>query len=154
MTTSASASASASETAAATETMTHEAVVVPTWPKPKGYQNGIVAEGRYLAIAGQIGWDASGKFPSSALLDQFARALDNVLAVVAAAGGRPVDIVQMTVFVTDMPAYRACLRDLGPVWRARFGRHFPTMALLGVTALVEPEAKVEVVATAVLPPRP
>lgn len=128
-----------------------EVVTVPSWPKPKGYANGIVAEGRYLAIAGQIGWDAAGKIVSPDLLVQFAQALDNVLAVVAAAGGAPEHVVSMTVFVTDMPAYRACLRELGPVWKTRFGRHYPTMALMGVTELVEPEAKVEVVAIAVLP---
>ena len=129
-----------------------EEVVVDSWPRPKGYANGIVAEGRMLTIAGQIGWDSAGKIVSTDLLAQLAQALDNVLAVVAAAGGLPTHVVSMTIFVTDMPAYRACLRALGPVWKARFGRHYPTMALMGVTELVEPEAKVEVVAIAVLPP--
>ena len=131
-----------------------EIVVVPTWPKPRGYANGIVAEGRVLTIAGQIAWDAQGKIVSDDLLAQFGQALDNVLAVVRTAGGTPEHVIAMNVFVTDMPAYRACLRELGPVWKARFGRHYPTMALMGVTALVEPEAKVEVVALAVLPPLP
>lgn len=128
-----------------------EVVEVPSWSKPKGYANGIVAEGRFLSVAGQIGWDTAGKIVSPDLLLQFAQALDNVLAVVAAAGGKPEHVVSMTVFVTDMPAYRACLRELGPVWKARLGRHYPTMALMGVTELVEPGAKVEIVAIAVLP---
>lgn len=129
-----------------------EIVVVESWPRPKGYANGIVAEGRFLTIAGQIGWDSAGKIVSPDLLAQLAQALDNVLLVVAAAGGLPTHVVSMTIFVTDMPAYRACLRDLGPVWKARFGRHYPTMALMGVSELVEPEAKVEIIALAVLPP--
>jgi enamine deaminase RidA (YjgF/YER057c/UK114 family) len=127
-----------------------EVVAVPGWPTPKGYANGMVAEGRLLAIAGQIGWDPAGVFVSDELLPQLAQALDNVLAIVRAAGGEPSSITQMTIFVTDMAAYRACLRALGPVWKERFGRHYPAMALMGVTELVEPQAKVEVIAWAVL----
>ena len=127
------------------------AVVVPGWPTPKGYANGMIAEGRVLAIAGQIGWDEHGRFVSDDLIAQLAQALDNVLAVLRAAGGEPAHVVSMTIFVTDVPAYRAGLRALGPLWRARFGRHYPAMALLGVTELVEPAAKVEILATAVLP---
>ena len=111
----------------------------------------MVGEGRYLAIAGQIGWNAACELVEKTLLGQFAQALDNVLAVVRAAGGEPSCVLQMTVYVTDMPAYRACLRDLGPVWKARFGRHYPAMALVGTNALVEPEALVEIVTIAILP---
>lgn len=126
-------------------------VVVPSWPPPRGYANGMVGQGRTLHVAGQIGWDAQGVFHSDELLPQFAQALDNVLAVVAAAGGSATDIASMTVFVTDLDAYRAGLRELGALWRPRLGKHFPAMALVGVAGLVEPRAKVEIQAIAHLP---
>ena len=133
----------------------HLSVVhVPEFPPPRGYVNGMIGDGRYLTIAGQIGWNAACELVETSLLGQFAQALDNVLSVVRAAGGEPSCVAQMTVYVTDMPAYRACLRDLGPVWKARFGRHYPAMALVGTTALVEPGALVEIVAVAILPALP
>ncbi len=128
-----------------------ETVVVPEWPAPKGYVNGMVAKGRTLFVAGQVGWNETGAFESDDLLPQFARALDNVLAVVRAAGGNPTDIVRMTIYVTDLDAYRANLKAVGQAWKQRFGKHFPVMALLGVSGLVEPRAKVEIEATACLP---
>jgi enamine deaminase RidA (YjgF/YER057c/UK114 family) len=126
------------------------------WPRPRGYANGIVTAGkgeRILFVAGMIGWTPDGEFPSDDLVDQFATALDNVLAVVRAAGGGPEHVARMTVYVTDLPAYRAGLRAIGEAWRARFGRHYPAMALLGVAGLVEPRAKVEIEATCVLAPQ-
>jgi enamine deaminase RidA (YjgF/YER057c/UK114 family) len=123
------------------------------WLPPRGYANGIAAEGEVLFIAGQIGWDAACRFTSDDLIDQFDQALANVLAVVAAAGGTPESVTRMTIYVTDLPAYRDGLARLKPIWRARFGRHYPAMALVGVCGLVEPRAKVEVEATAVLPVR-
>ncbi|HVY48298.1 MAG TPA: RidA family protein [Minicystis sp.] len=125
-------------------------VEVPGWPAPKGYANGVVARGATLFVAGQVGWDASGAFASDDLAEQFAQALDNVLAVVRAAGGGPEHLAKMTVYVTDVGAYRAATRAIGAAWRARLGRHFPAMALVGVTELVEPRAKVEIEAVAVL----
>ncbi|HEY4121394.1 MAG TPA: RidA family protein, partial [Byssovorax sp.] len=107
-------------------------VVVPDWPPPKGYANGAIARGPTLFVAGQIGWRPDGAFASDDLAEQFAQALDNVIAVVRAAGGAPESVAKMTVYVTDVPAYRASLKACGQAWRARFGRHFPAMALVGV----------------------
>lgn len=132
--------------------MTRHQIVQPAhFARPRGYSNGIVAQGRTLYIAGQIGWEPDGSFASDELAPQFARALDNVLDVVRAAGGSPEDIVRMTVYVTDLPAYRGSVAEIGAAWRAKLGKHFPAMALVGVAGLVEPRAKVEIEATAVLP---
>ena len=125
-------------------------VVVAGWPAPKGYANGRVGRGRALHVGGQIGWDEHGRFGSADLVGQFATTLDNVLAVVRAAGGAAEDIAAMTVYVTDIEAYRGAQRELGGVWRERMGRHYPAMALVGVTALVEREARVEISAVAYL----
>ncbi|WP_437877761.1 RidA family protein [Sorangium sp. So ce513] len=128
-----------------------EIVEPPGWPAPRGYANGVVTRGRTLHVAGQIGWDAaSGQIRSDDMAEQFAQALDNVLAVVAAAGGRPGDVARMTVYVTDLEAYRGARRAIGAAWRARFGDHFPAMALVGVAGLVEPRALVEIEAVAAL----
>ncbi len=121
------------------------------FPRPRGYSNGVLATGRVLTIAGQIGWDATETFHSDELVPQLAQALDNVLAVVRAAGGDASHLSHMTIYVTDLDAYRAAGKALGEAWRARMGRHYPSMALIGVAGLVEPRAKVEIVAVAVLP---
>ena len=128
-------------------------VVQPAgWPAPRGYANGVVVDSAgALYVAGQIGWEPDGSFASDELVPQFARALDNVLAVVAAAGGTARTIVSMTVYVTDVAAYRSSTREIGRVWRERMGDHFPAMALVGVTELVEPRARVEIQAVAELP---
>ena len=127
---------------------------VPGWAPAKGYANGMVASGRVLAIAGQIGWDAEQRFEHADFVGQFGQALENVCAVVRAAGGQPEDIIKMTLYVTDLDLYRSSLRALGPVWRAHLGRHYPAMALLGVTGLVEREALLEIECLAVLPEAP
>jgi enamine deaminase RidA (YjgF/YER057c/UK114 family) len=127
-----------------------ELVQPPGFPRPRGYANGVITTGRTLWIAGQVGWEPDGRFASDDLVDQFARALDNVLAVVAAAGGTPTDVARMTVYVTDLDAYRSAGPRLGEAWRARMGRHYPAMALVGVAGLVEPRAKVEIEAVAAL----
>jgi enamine deaminase RidA (YjgF/YER057c/UK114 family) len=128
--------------------MSSEEIFVAGWPKPKGYANGRVGRGNPLHIGGQIGWDEQGHFDQRGLVPQFAKALDNVLAVVAAAGGVPSDIAAMTVYVTDIAAYRTSRKQLGPIWRERMGQHYPAMALVGVSALVEPDAIVEIEAVA------
>jgi enamine deaminase RidA (YjgF/YER057c/UK114 family) len=125
------------------------------WPPAKGYANGVVTSGRTLHIAGQIGWlpdgPGAGSFASDDFVQQLGQALDNVIAVVRAAGGVPEQLVRMTVYVTDVPAYRSRLREIGAVWRERLGKHFPAMALVGVTMLVHPQAQVEIEAVAALP---
>lgn len=125
-----------------------EPVVVEGWPKPRGYVNGMIGGPYVLHVAGQIGWQPDGTFTTDDLIEQFGIALDNVLAVVKAAGGKAESIASMTVFVTEIETYRARTKDLGPIWKARLGKHFPAMALVGVSALVEPRAKVEIVAVA------
>ena len=131
-----------------------EAIEVEGWPKPRGYVNGMVTRGRTLHVAGQVGWNEAGEFPSADLPGQFAQALDNVLAVVRAAGGAPEDVARMTIYVTDLDAYRRSMREVGAAWRARFGKHFPAMALVGVAGLVERAALVEIEAVAALPELP
>ena len=120
------------------------------WPRPKGYANGMAATGCVVVIAGQIGWDSEGRF-ADGLVAQVGQALENIIAVLAEAGGRAEHIVRLTWYVTDIPAYRAQASAIGPVWRAVMGRHFPTMSVVGVTELVETQALVEIEATAVLP---
>jgi enamine deaminase RidA (YjgF/YER057c/UK114 family) len=124
------------------------------WPPAKGYANGMCSMGRgerVLFVAGQVGWLPDGTFATDDFAEQFGQALDNVLSVVRAAGGEPSSIARMTVYVTSLDAYRASTGAVGQAWRARMGRHFPAMALVGVTGLVEPRAKVEIEATCVLP---
>jgi enamine deaminase RidA (YjgF/YER057c/UK114 family) len=128
--------------------MSSEEIHVPGWPAPRGYANGRTGSGRVVHVAGQIGWDAQGVFGSTELVPQFAQALDNVIAVVRAAGGAPEDIATMTVFVTDIAAYRDAGKPLGTAWRERLGKHFPAMTLVAVSALVERSAVVEIQATA------
>lgn len=122
-------------------------MTVPGWPAPRGYANGRIGRGRPLYVAGQIGWDGA-RVVDGGLVAQFARALDNVLAIVRAAGGDGEDIASMTAYVTSVADYRAAVRELGAVWRERLGRHYPAMALVEVTALVEPAAVVEIQAIA------
>lgn len=121
------------------------------FPAARGYSNGILATGtRTMYVAGQIGWESDGSFASDDLVHQFARALDNVLAVVAAEGGGARQITQMTIYVLDVAAYRDARAELGRIWRERFGQYYPAMTLVEVRALVEPRARVEIQATAVL----
>lgn len=127
-----------------------ELINPPEWQPAKGYSNGALVRGPTLYVAGQIGWNARQEFESDDLGEQFAQALDNVLAVVRAAGGAPADVAKMTVYVTDLDAYRASTRAIGAAWRSRFGKHFPAMALVAVTGLLEPRAKVEIETIAAL----
>ncbi len=130
--------------------MSLETLQPPGWPPPKGYANGMAGRGRTVLVGGQIGWDAEGRF-AQGFLGQVEQALRNILAVLAEAGGGPEHIGRMTWYVTDMAEYRDSLRALGPVYRAVMGRHFPAMTLVQVVALVEPEARVEIEATALIP---
>ena len=127
-----------------------ETLLPEGWPKPRGYANGIAATGRQVFVAGQIGWDSEGRF-AEGFAGQFGRTLDNILAVLAAAGGRPEQVARMTWYVLDIAEYKAALAEIGPIWRARFGRHYPAMAVVEVSGLVEAEARLEIEATAVIP---
>jgi enamine deaminase RidA (YjgF/YER057c/UK114 family) len=124
----------------------------PGWPPPRGYANGVAAEGRLVFVAGQIGWDESGAFPAADLPGQVRQTLRNVLAVVAQAGGGPEHVARMTWYLVDREDYLANQRAIGAAYRETMGRHFPAMAVVEVAGLLEPEAKVEIEATAVLPP--
>jgi enamine deaminase RidA (YjgF/YER057c/UK114 family) len=119
---------------------------------PSGWSHGILApaSGRVLFVAGQAGWDRSCSGSPDAFAPQFARALDRVLAVVREAGGEAPSVARLTVYVTDLEAYRASRRALGDVWRERFGRYYPAMALVEVSALMDEGAVVEIEATAVI----
>jgi enamine deaminase RidA (YjgF/YER057c/UK114 family) len=123
----------------------------PHFPSPKGYADGVVCTGRTLYVAGQIGWTSDLSFPHKNMAGQFGQALQNVIDVVREAGGSPEHIVKMTVYATDVDAYRQSLREIGAQWRTHMGTHFPAMALVGVTELVEREALVEIEAIASLP---
>jgi len=125
------------------------AILPEGWPQPRGYANGMVAEGRVLVTGGLVGWDAQGIF-AKGFIGQLRQTFLNIKAVVEAGGGRVEDIVRLTWYVTDIAAYRASLKELGPIYREVFGRHFPAMAVVAVAALVELEALVEIEATAVI----
>ncbi|MBV8066589.1 MAG: RidA family protein [Candidatus Eremiobacteraeota bacterium] len=128
-----------------------EAINPDGWPRPSGYSNGIVAEGRYLAISGQIGWNVGGDLVGEGFLEQARQALRNVIAVLRAAGGAPEHLVRLTWYVTDKSEYRQNLGKLGESYREIVGPHYPAMALIQVAALLEEGAKVEIEATAILP---
>ena len=119
------------------------------WPAPRGYANGIQADGTQVFVAGMIGWDEAGKF-AEGFAGQLRKTLENTLAVLAEANAGPADIVRMTWYVTDLDAYRDNLREVGAAYRAVMGKNFPVMAVVGVAGLVEREALVEIETTAVV----
>ncbi|HEY5048400.1 MAG TPA: RidA family protein [Rhizomicrobium sp.] len=120
------------------------------WPRPRGYANGIEAEGRLIFVAGQIGWDETGKFRASTFAGQFRQALLNTLAVLKEAAAGPEHIARMTWFVTSREEYLAALTELGAAWNELMGRNYPAMAVIIVAGLVEAEAKIEIETTAVI----
>jgi len=127
-------------------------VILPQgWPRPKGYANGVVAQGRMLFIAGMIGWDAQGVFHSDDFAVQARQALRNVADVLREAGGKPENIVRMTWYVTDKREYLAAAREVGQAFREIIGSYNAAMTAVEVRALIEDRAKVEIEATAVLP---
>ncbi len=129
-----------------------EAIQPDGWALPRGYANGMSARGRVVVTAGQIGWDpATGTFASDDFAAQAAQAFRNVAAVLAAAGAGPEHLVRLTWYVTDRAAYLASLKEVGAAYREVFGRHYPAMAVVVVSALIEERAKVEIEATAVVP---
>ena len=128
-----------------------KALLPPGWPRPKGYSNGISASGRLIVTAGVVGWDEQEQFVSEALAGQFEQVLKNIVAILAEDGAGPEHIVRMTCYVTDIDAYRASLGEIGAAWKNIIGAHYPAMALVAVSSLVEPQALVEIEATAVVP---
>ena len=127
-------------------------VLLPAgWPRPKGYSNGVVASGRQVFIAGMIGWDAEGRFPSDDFAAQARLALENIVAVLREAGGRPEHIVRMTWYVTDKREYLAAGKAIGQAFREIIGSYNAAMTAVEVKALIEDRAKVEIEATAVIP---
>jgi enamine deaminase RidA (YjgF/YER057c/UK114 family) len=121
------------------------------WAKPVGYANGIAATGRLVFVAGQIGWNpATGQIETDDFAAQIAQALRNVAEVLREAGAEPRQIARMTWYITDKAAYLASRKEIGQAWREVLGRHFPAMAVVVVSALIEDRAKVEIEATAVV----
>lgn len=131
--------------------MIHEILQPPEWPRPKGYANGIAARGRQVFIAGQIGWDAQGRFVSDTLAGQVRQALNNIVQVLAQAKGAPEHLVRLTWYVLSRDTYYRELREIGAAYTAELGRNFPAMSVVEVSALMEQQALVEIEATAVIP---
>ncbi|HEY8565027.1 MAG TPA: RidA family protein [Beijerinckiaceae bacterium] len=121
----------------------------PGWPMPKGYANGMAAEGRVVVTGGVVGWDAHGRFPPD-FVGQVRQTLDNIRLILAEAGAEPHHLVRLTWYVTDIDEYLASLKGLGAAYRDVIGPHYPAMAVVQVVRLVEREAKVEIEATAVV----
>ncbi len=121
------------------------------WARPRGYSNGIAAKGRVVFIAGQIGWDAQSQFQTDDLAGQVRQALENVLSVLAQAGGHREHIARMTWYLIDKQAYLQAGRAIGQIYRELMGNHYPVMTAVQVSALIEDRALVEIEATAVLP---
>jgi enamine deaminase RidA (YjgF/YER057c/UK114 family) len=131
--------------------MGNEFLQPPGWAAPKGYSNGVAASGRQVYLAGQIGWNESQQLVSSRFAVQVRQALQNIVTLLAQAGGRPEHLVRLTWFVTNLDEYRAEVKVIGAAYRDVVGRHYPPMSVVQVVSLVEQGAKVEIEATAVVP---
>ncbi|HTR76523.1 MAG TPA: RidA family protein [Gemmatimonadaceae bacterium] len=126
----------------------------PGWPRPRGYANGTMARGRVVCVAGQVGWNpTTERIETDDLAAQAGQALRNVIAVLGAAGATPADVVRLTWYVTDGAEYIASRVRLGEAYRAAMGAHYPAMSVVVVAGLIEPRAKVEIEATAVVSDR-
>jgi enamine deaminase RidA (YjgF/YER057c/UK114 family) len=130
--------------------MSREILQPPGWARPRGYANGVAATGRQVYVAGQIGWDAEQRFASDDFAAQVRQALVNVVAVLGCAGAGPEHLVRMTWYVTSRDEYNSALPEIGTAYRELIGRNFPAMSVVVVAALLEPRAKVEIEATAVV----
>jgi enamine deaminase RidA (YjgF/YER057c/UK114 family) len=131
--------------------MFHETVQPDGWAPPKGYANGVLAEGRTLFLGGQIGWNADQVFETDDFIEQMTQTLENILAILTAAGAGPKHLTRLTWFVTNKAEYAAKQREVGAAYRAVLGNSFPAMTLVVVADLLEPRAKIEIEATAVVP---
>jgi enamine deaminase RidA (YjgF/YER057c/UK114 family) len=129
------------------------AVNPPGWARPKGYSNGIVGRGTLVFVAGQVGWDGHEVFASDDFIDQLRQALQNTVAVLAAAGAKPEHVARMVWYVLDKQEYTARAAQIGAVWREVMGRHFPAITLVEVGALIADRARLEIESTAVIPDR-
>ena len=123
----------------------------PKWARPQGYSNGVVARGRTVFVAGQVGWNAQEKFESSDFVGQARQALKNIVEILAQAGARPEHVCRMNWYVGDRHEYLACRKELGAAYREIVGEHYPAMTLLQVAGFVEDGAKLEIEVTAVIP---
>ena len=123
----------------------------PAWARAKGFSNGIVASGRLVFIAGQVGWTGQGEWKEKSFAGQFRQTLQNILEVLAQAKGSPEHIVRLTWYVLDRQEYLNSLKEVGAAYRELMGRHYPTMAVVQVSGLVERDARLEIEATAVIP---
>ena len=123
----------------------------PGWARARGFSNGIAAKGKLVFIAGQVGWTGQGEWRERSFAGQFRQALQNILEVLKEAQGRPEHIVRLTWYVLDKTEYLASLGEVGAAYRELMGRHFPAMAVVQVSGLVEDEARLEIEATAVVP---
>lgn len=128
----------------------HEVLQPAGWPRPQGHANGIKARGEFIFVGGMVGWDAQQRFPTG-FAAQARQALQNIVAVLAEGGAKPEHIVRMTWYVRDIDEYTRAKEELGHAYRAIVGHHFPAMALIEVSRLVEHQARLEIEATAVLP---
>lgn len=121
------------------------------WRPPKGYSHGMSATGRFVFVSGQVGWNAKGIFESDDLVAQVRQALENIAAILAGGGAKPGDVTSLTWYFTDKAEYVARSKEIGEAYRSVMGKHFPTMTAVQVVALIEPRAKVEIQAIAVVP---
>jgi enamine deaminase RidA (YjgF/YER057c/UK114 family) len=128
-----------------------KALQPPGWPRPKGYANGVTAQGRLVFVAGQVGWGPDERFASADFVDQARQALTNIVAVLREAGAGPEHVTRLTRYVVDKREYLARLPELGQAYRAVMGAHFPAMTAVEVKGLVEEGARVEIEATAIVP---
>lgn len=132
-------------------TSPHRTLQPAGWPKPLGYANGMESRGRLVHVGGQIGWTPDGRFEAHDLAGQVRQTLENIVTILAEAGAGPEHVTTMTWYVLDRKAYSRSLKEIGAAYRATMGRHFPAMAVVEVSGLVEDEALIEIQATAVVP---
>jgi len=130
--------------------VSHRILQPEGWARSRGYANGVAAEGRQVFVAGQIGWDAAQRIVSDDFAAQARQALANIVAVLATAGAVPAHLVRLTWFITSRDEYNAALAEIGAAYRELIGRHYPAMSVVVVAGLLEPRAKVEIEATAVI----
>ena len=123
----------------------------PVWARAKGFSNGIAASGKLVFIAGQVGWTGQGEWKEKSFAGQFRQTIQNILDVLAEARGKPEHIVRLTWYVLDRDEYLASLKEVGAAYRELMGKHYPAMAVVQVSGLVERNARLEIEATAVVP---